>query len=124
MRRDAPTVHRDTSLPEVFQAVVSTRLNRAFVVDDERRVVGLVSDAELLERVTPALRPGALRALMNRLPFAHPREAPILFAPPAVLRGGPPALGRHGNGRGRTSASNDGSPRSAARAGSVRASIR
>jgi CBS domain-containing protein len=71
MRRDAPTVHPDTPLPEVFQAVISTRLNRAFVVDADRRVVGLVSDAELIERVTPALRPGALRALMSRLPFAH-----------------------------------------------------
>ncbi len=77
MRRDVPTVHPDTSLPEVFQAVVSTRLNRAFVVDGDRRVVGLVSDAELLERVTPALRPGALRALMSRLPFSHPREDPV-----------------------------------------------
>ena len=74
MRRDVPTVHPDTPLPEVFQAIISTRLNRAFVVDADRRVVGLVSDAELIERVTPALRPGALRALMNRLPFTHPRE--------------------------------------------------
>ncbi len=74
MRTDVPTVHPDTPLAEVFQAVVSTRLNRAFVVDAERKVVGQVSDAELLERVTPALRPGALRALMHRLPFAHARE--------------------------------------------------
>ncbi len=73
MRRDFPTVHPETPLPEVFQAVVSTRLNRALVVDAERRVVGLVTDAELLERLTPSLRPGALRSLMNRLPFAHPK---------------------------------------------------
>jgi CBS domain-containing protein len=71
MRRDVPTVHPDSSLPEVFQAVISTRLNRALVVDPDRRVVGLVTDAELLERVTPALRPGALRSLMQRLPFGH-----------------------------------------------------
>jgi CBS-domain-containing membrane protein len=71
MRRDVPTVHPDTPLSEVFQAVVSTRLNRALVVDQERRVVGLVTDAELLERITPALRPGVLRSLMHRLPFAH-----------------------------------------------------
>jgi CBS domain-containing protein len=77
MRRDVPTVHPDTPLPEVFQAVISTRLNRAFVVDAERRIVGLVSDAELIERVTPTLRRSALRALMSRLPFAHPREEPI-----------------------------------------------
>lgn len=71
MRRDVPTVHPDSPLPEVFQAVISTRLNRALVVDSERRPVGLVTDAELLERVTPALRPTALRSLMQRLPFAH-----------------------------------------------------
>ncbi len=74
MRRDVPTVHPDTPLPEVFQAVVSTRLDRALVVDRDRRVVGLVTDAELLERVTPALRPGAIRSLMHRLPFAHARD--------------------------------------------------
>jgi CBS domain-containing protein len=72
MRRDVPTVQPDTPLPEVFQAVVSTRLNRALVVDAERRVVGLVTDAEMLERLTPSLRPGALRSLVHRLPFAHP----------------------------------------------------
>jgi CBS domain-containing protein len=77
MRRDVPTVHPDTPLAEVFQAVISTRLNRAFVVDADRRVVGLVSDAELIERVTPTIRPSALRALMSRLPFVHPKEEPV-----------------------------------------------
>lgn len=72
MRRDVPTVQPDTPLPEVFQAVISTRLNRALVVDSERRVVGLVTDAEMLERLTPSLRSGALRSLVHRLPFAHP----------------------------------------------------
>jgi CBS domain-containing protein/PII-like signaling protein len=71
MRRDVPAVHPESPLPEVFQAVTATRLNRALVVDADRRPVGLVTDAELLERVTPALRPGAIRALMQRLPFRH-----------------------------------------------------
>ncbi|BDG02375.1 DUF190 domain-containing protein [Anaeromyxobacter oryzae] len=71
MRRDVPTVDPESPLPEVFQAVTSTRLNRALVVDADRRPVGLVTDAELLERVTPALRPGAIRSLMQRLPFRH-----------------------------------------------------
>lgn len=73
MRRDIPMVHPETSLPETLQAVVSTRLNRALVVDAERRVVGIVTDGELLDRLTPSLRPSALRSLMHRLPFAHPR---------------------------------------------------
>jgi CBS domain-containing protein len=72
MRRDFPLVRPDTALPEVFQAVIATRLNRALVVDADHRVVGLVTDAELLERITPGLRPGALRSLMSRLPFGHP----------------------------------------------------
>ena len=71
MRRDVPLVRPETPLAEVFQAVVATRLNRALVVDAEHRVVGLVTDAELLDRITPALRPGALRSLMSRLPFAR-----------------------------------------------------
>jgi CBS domain-containing protein len=71
MRRDIPMVHPDTELPEVFQAIVSTRLNRVLVVDADRRVVGIITDAELLDRLTPSLRPGALRSLMHRLPFVH-----------------------------------------------------
>jgi CBS domain-containing protein len=73
MRRDVPTVHPETPLPETMQAVVSTRLNLAVVVDDHRHVLGLVSDAALLERVTPALHRGVLRSLMQRLPFARHR---------------------------------------------------
>jgi CBS domain-containing protein len=36
-------------------------------------VVGLVTDAELLDRLAPSLRPSALRSLMHRLPFVHLR---------------------------------------------------
>ncbi len=80
MRRDVPTLYPDSPLAEVFQAVISTRLNRALVVDRDRRVVGLVTDAELLERVTPALRAGAIRSLVQRLPFAHGRADDALAA--------------------------------------------
>ena len=72
MRRDVPTVHPETPLSEVTQAIISTRLNRAIVVDGAHRVVGVVTDEELLDRVTPSLRPSAIRSLMHRLPFMHP----------------------------------------------------
>ena len=72
MRRDIPAVHLDTPLAGVLQAVVSTRLNRALVVDSAGHPVGVVTDAELLDRLTPSLRPGALHSLMNRFPFTHP----------------------------------------------------
>lgn len=57
-----------------MQAVFSTRLNRAVVVDAERHVLGLVTDAELLERVTPSLKPSALQSLMHRLPLLPRRQ--------------------------------------------------
>ena len=69
MRGDVPTVLPETPIPEVMKAVFSTRLNRAVVVDAERRVLGLVTDAELLEQVTPSLKPSALQSLVNRLPI-------------------------------------------------------
>jgi CBS-domain-containing membrane protein/PII-like signaling protein len=86
MRTDVPTVFRDTPLAEVVQAVTSTRLNRCIVVDAERRVLGKVTDAEVLERVTPALRPGALRALIHRLPFVHPGPAEVRSEQHATAR--------------------------------------
>jgi len=77
MRRDVPVLERSTPLPQVFQTIISTRLNRAFVVEADGRVAGEITDAELLDRVTPSLRRSALRSLVHRLPFAHlsPDEA-------------------------------------------------
>lgn len=74
MRSDIPTVYPETPVGETLQAVISTRLNRAVVVSHDRRVVGIVSDAELLERVTPPLRSGVLSSLMHRLPFLRHAE--------------------------------------------------
>jgi CBS domain-containing protein len=78
MRRDVPTVAADAPLPEVFQAVVATRLNRALVVDEERRVLGVVSDAELLDRLAPPLRRGIFSRMVRRLPFGGAERAAIL----------------------------------------------
>jgi len=45
-------------------------MQRVLGVDEQRRVLGVVSDEELLDRVTPALRAGALHSLMRKLPFS------------------------------------------------------
>jgi SulP family sulfate permease len=68
MRADVPTVAPEAPLDEVLRAIISTRLNKALVVDGGRRVVGLITDAELMDRLNPSLRPGLLRSLMRRLP--------------------------------------------------------
>jgi len=73
MRTDVPMVLPDSRVPEIVQAVTSTRLNRCLVVDHDRHVLGKITDAEVLDRVTPSLRPSALRSLIHRLPFVHPK---------------------------------------------------
>jgi CBS domain-containing protein len=73
MRSEVPMVAPDARVPEIVQAVVSTRLSRCLVVDQNRHVVGKITDAEVLDRITPGLRPSALRSLVHRLPFVHPK---------------------------------------------------
>jgi CBS domain-containing protein len=64
MRTQVPIVSIQASLPEVIDAIVSTRLNRAVVIDEQRRVVGIVTDAELVRRLGE--RPGIVTSLMRR----------------------------------------------------------
>jgi predicted transcriptional regulator len=71
MRTDVPKVPPDARVPEIVQAVASSRLNRCLVIDHDRHVLGKITDAEVLERITPSLRGSALRALIHRLPFVH-----------------------------------------------------
>jgi len=66
MNRQPPVVREDALLAEVLDVVVSTRLNRAVVVDAEGRVLGVVSDADVLRRLDPHFRSGVIGALMNR----------------------------------------------------------
>jgi CBS domain-containing protein len=64
MRTQVPIVSLQASLPEVIDAIVSTRLNRAVAVDEQHRVVGIVTDAELVRRLGE--RPGIVTSLMRR----------------------------------------------------------
>ncbi len=74
MNRTVPAVRPDAPLPDVLDAVVSTRLNQAVVVDDDGRPIGLIVDADLLQRVTPAAHPGLIQALMRRVLPSSPEQ--------------------------------------------------
>jgi CBS domain-containing protein len=63
MRRDAPTVRADADLATLLDAVVSTRLNRAVILGPDDRVLGVVTDADVIRSVDPAS--GVLGALMR-----------------------------------------------------------
>jgi CBS domain-containing protein len=64
-RTEAPVVAASADLATLLDTVVSTRLNRAVVVDDANRVMGVVSDAEVLRAVDPAAHSGVVGALMR-----------------------------------------------------------
>jgi CBS-domain-containing membrane protein/PII-like signaling protein len=65
MRTDAPVVAADAPLHEVVDVVASTRLNRAVVVDEQHKVLGVITDADVLASVEPSARPGVVGALMR-----------------------------------------------------------
>jgi CBS domain-containing protein len=66
MSRNVPAVREDARLTELLDAVVSTRLNRAVVIDAGGHVKGVISDADVLQGLNPQLRSGVLGALMRR----------------------------------------------------------
>jgi CBS-domain-containing membrane protein len=64
MRRDVPAVSLHTPLSEVLDVIVSTRLNHAVVLDEQRHVAGVVTDAEVVRRLGE--HPGIITSLMRR----------------------------------------------------------
>jgi CBS domain-containing protein len=64
MRRDVHAVSLHAPLSEVLDAIVLTRLNRAVVLDEQRHVAGVVTDAEVVRRLGE--HPGIITSLMRR----------------------------------------------------------
>jgi CBS domain-containing protein len=65
MRSEVPVVRGDADLAELLDVVVSTRLNRAVVVDEDGRVVGVVSDADVVRSLGASLPEGLVGTLMG-----------------------------------------------------------
>ena len=74
MRTDLPVVSADAGLPQVVDAVCSTRLNRAIVISDDGRVIGVVSDAAVLRALGDA-GGGLVGALMRGVGIANAPRA-------------------------------------------------
>lgn len=58
-----PTVRPDTPLAETLDRLLETDKRRVVVVDENQRVVGIITDGDVLRRAAKRVRPGALRAL-------------------------------------------------------------
>lgn len=80
MSRHVPVVREDARLAEVLDVVVSTRLNRAVVLDASGRPVGVISDADVLRRLDPRWHPGVLGVLMRQRRLVPPEAAQITAA--------------------------------------------
>jgi CBS domain-containing protein len=87
MRTDVPSVAADAPLGEVLDAVTSTRLNRAIVVGADGRVLGIVSDQDLLARLDPGAATGLMAALMRRGRLSPEARAAVKTVARDVMRG-------------------------------------
>ena len=67
MLREVPTVGPEAPLEQALDKLVASPLRRVVVVDDSRRVLGIVLDRELLKRYSQREKPGLLQALANML---------------------------------------------------------
>jgi CBS domain-containing protein len=74
MMTNVPSVHVGASLAEIIDLLVSNVQRRVVVVDADYRVVGIVTDGDLIKRATPTERSGILHSLgLHRL--ARPNDA-------------------------------------------------
>jgi CBS domain-containing protein len=75
MYRDVPTVSLQATLEQIVQALEQNRRRRAIVVDDEQRILGIISDGDLLRRSQQEAHSGILDRL-RRLVTGQPAVGP------------------------------------------------
>jgi len=71
MTREVPTVHESATVEEIFELLVSSAHKRVVVVDDRRRVAGIVADSDLISRVSRESWPGVVELLRAKIPIAR-----------------------------------------------------
>jgi len=69
MTRDVPEVHESARIEELFDLLVSSAHKRVVVVDDRRRVVGIIADSDLISRVSRETWPGLMEVLVSKVPI-------------------------------------------------------
>jgi CBS domain-containing protein len=96
MNEDVPTVHPDARLEEIVRALESSYQRRVVVVDADRRVLGIITDGDLLRRSRYAQDPGLLRRLHNlvtrqkeqmvTLPYAGETAGQLMTLPVITIK--------------------------------------
>jgi CBS domain-containing protein len=71
MDRSVSTALPEALLNEVLTLVTSSKSQRVVVIDSNHRVVGIISDTDLVARMSPETHPGILEQLVSKLPLGH-----------------------------------------------------
>jgi CBS-domain-containing membrane protein len=69
MSRDVPAVGVDAGLDEVIDLVVGSPAKRVVVVDAARRPVGIITDTDLVQRLSPEVSAGFLEIVRSKIPL-------------------------------------------------------
>ncbi len=74
MHADVPAVGPEATLEEIVRALESSQRRRAVVIDENRRVLGIISDGDLLRRSQQKHHPGLMARLRGLLVGDEPIE--------------------------------------------------
>jgi CBS domain-containing protein/PII-like signaling protein len=95
METSVPTVNETTPLDEVVERLLASDVKRVAVVGEGGRLVGIVTDTDVLARVDPGERPGVFTRLRSRWSADAERRvrraygkraADVMTSPPVVVR--------------------------------------
>jgi len=93
MSLHVPMVDEQTPLPDIVEKMVEGDWRRVIVVDQDERPVGLITDGDLVARVTPKERLGVIAALLGHGPVRPASNTPArLIMSEGVLSGPPETL--------------------------------
>ena len=100
MMTDVPWVRAGDPLNKVVDLLIATSQRRVVVVDDEQRVIGIVTDGDLLKRAGDSARAGVLRALATsiagergaKVALARRTAAEVITRDPITVRPDTPLL--------------------------------
>lgn len=71
MVSEVPTALPNTPVSDLLDRLLRSQLRRLVVVDEEKRILGVVTDADLVARVSANHKPGILAALGQSLGLRH-----------------------------------------------------
>jgi len=75
MTREVPTLHESATIEQVFDLLVASSHKRVVVVDDHRRVAGIIADSDLIAKLSREGSPGLLEILVSKLPIGKISDA-------------------------------------------------